>query len=472
MTYTFAPKILRAYDIRGIVGVDLNPIDAYWIGRGFGHSLREKGGLKVCVGRDGRLTSPELATKLIEGLLESGCEVFDIGLGPSPMVYFGEYHLNTDAAVMVTGSHNPSEYNGFKMTISKSSFYMQYIQDMAKAVASGELLTGEGIYHDTPIIDDYVNRIAEGFPADFGLKVVWDPGNGAGAEIVSSLLTKISGEHHIINGTVDGTFPAHHPDPTVPENLVQLQEEVKKQRADIGVAFDGDGDRIGAVDAQGRIFWGDQLLMLLARDVLKTSPGATIIADVKASNALFEDVRQKNGEPLMWKTGHSHIKTKMKETGALLAGEMSGHIFIADGYYGFDDGIYSALRVLKMIWQSGQKPAELYDDLPQTYATPEIRLDCDGTRKFQVVEDIADRLKTEGKPYTDIDGVRANLPQGWWLMRASNTQDGVVVRCEGGSQTQLDEVIEDLVQRMQSCGFGIEDIQTIEQYKTAFTKAS
>ena len=465
MAHTFNPGILRAYDIRGVVGKDLSATDAYWVGRGFGNAIRSNEKSTVAVGRDGRLTSPELCAEVIRGLKEAGCHVKDIGLCPSPMLYFSEYELETDAALMVTGSHNPSDYNGFKMCIGHKSFYGDDILNMARLVEKGELSSGTGTTEEVDIQDKYIKKILETVPQEFSLKVVWDPGNGAGSDIVSQLVKTLPGTHIVINGQIDGTFPAHHPDPTIPANLVQLQEEVKKQGADIGLAFDGDADRLGAVDSEGRIFWGDQLLMLLARDILKGNPNATVIADVKASSAFFDDVTAHNGHPLMWKSGHSHIKTKMRETKALLAGEMSGHIFIADNFYGFDDGIYSALRLLNMIHKSGLTPAELYDSLPQTYATEEIRLPCDAQRKFEVAGEMISALETEGVKFSDIDGVRANLDQGWWLLRASNTQDEIVIRCEGGDPSQLNQTIEHLAGHMDRCGFDNSTIDKVESCK-------
>lgn len=465
MSHTFSPKILRAYDIRGVVGKDLHEVDAYWIGRGFGHVLRQANKKTIAVGRDGRLTSEALCSKLIEGLVDAGCDVYAIGLCPSPMLYFAEYHLETDAAMMVTGSHNPSEYNGFKMCFGRGSFYGDDIQNMAKVVQAGDLPKHTGSVQEADVLRAYIDRILKQFPSDFSMNVVWDPGNGAGAHVVSELVKKLPGTHHVINGEVDGTFPAHHPDPTVAANLVQLQDEVKQRGADIGLAFDGDADRIGAVDGQGRIFWGDQILLLLSRDVLKSNPGATIIADVKASNAFFEGAKAQGGKPLMWKTGHSHIKTKMKQTGALLAGEMSGHIFIADDFYGFDDGIYSALRLLKVIHDSGQSPSQTHDALPTTYATEEIRVHCGAEKKFTLTEQLGVALKEQGAAYEDVDGVRANLPQGWWLLRASNTEDDVVIRCEGKDPESLNFVIDSLIEQMQACGFDEASVQKVLQYK-------
>jgi len=462
MSHTFDSTILRAYDIRGIYGKTLFEDDAYWVGRTFGHCVRERGGKTIVVGRDGRLSSPSLSERLIQGLVEAGIDVLNIGIGPTPMSSFAGYELEADACVMLTGSHNPGDYNGFKMSVNNKPFFEGDIQRLGTLALSGDVMPGNGFVQDINISERYITRLLKDFPKTSDLKIVWDPGHGAGAEIISNLVKQLPGTHIVINGHIDGTFPAHHPDPTMPENLVQLQEEVARTGADAGFAFDGDADRFGAVDAKGRILWGDQIVMLLSRDILKSTPGATIIADVKASLSLFQDIESQGGVSLMWKTGHSHIKSKMRETGAILAGEMSGHIFIADDYYGFDDGIYAAVRFLKMMIEAPQPLTQICDTLPQMLSTPEIRFDCPETRKFHVPEEIKTRLESANANFSDVDGVRVSTQDGWWLIRASNTQDVLVARCEAYTQTGLNETINHLLAELElsqiSSGEGVESL--------------
>jgi phosphomannomutase len=438
MPHRFDPTILREYDIRGVVGTTLFPADAYALGRVFARVLIEAEGRSVAVGYDGRLTSPELEAALVEGLAEGGAEIVRIGCGPSPMLYFAAATLPVEGGLMVTGSHNPPDHNGFKMVLRGKPFFGDAIQRLAQMAALlGAADRRRGPVREHRVFDDYVARLARDYRAGRGLTVAWDCGNGATGEVVASLVGRLPGRHVLLNEAIDGRFPAHHPDPTIPENLVQLQRIVAAQRCDLGIGFDGDGDRIGVVDSRGRILWGDQLLLVLARDVLRRNPGAPIIADVKSSQVLFDGIAAAGGRPVMMQTGHSLIKARLAETGAPLAGEMSGHIFFADGYYGFDDAIYVAVRLLDILARSEERLDTMIDRLPPVFNTPEIRVECDEARKFAIVEEVKDRLRRRGAEFSDIDGVRVRTPDGWWLMRASNTQAVIVVRAEAGSEEGL-----------------------------------
>jgi len=436
--HAFDATVLREYDVRGIVGTTLSEADAYALGRGFGSAIASAGGKRVALGWDGRLSSPSMVAKLSAGLAESGLAVLRSGLGPTPQLYYAVRENNLDGGVMVTGSHNPADYNGFKMMRAKASFWGAEIQAMGRAVAAGDLVSGAGSVGDIAVQAAYVDRLLRDFPAGAKpLKVVWDAGNGSMGDVLVAVAARLPGTHILLNEKIDGTFPAHHPDPTVAKNLVQLQNAVRVQHADLGIAFDGDGDRIGVVDGQGRILWGDQLLAVLASEILARLPGSTIIADVKASQVLFDEIARMGGKPLMWKTGHSIIKTKMAETLAPLAGEMSGHVFFADGWYGFDDAMYAALRLLKILATGDASLADFRDRMPAVVNTPELRFPCADTRKRGVVDEVKARLAAAGAAVSDVDGVRVTTPDGWWLLRASNTQDVLVARCEAKSETGL-----------------------------------
>ncbi len=431
------PSILREYDIRGIVGDTLTAKDAFFLGCAYGTVLTKEGGRSVALGQDGRLSSPALANALAWGLASAGLEVARVGLGPTPMLYFAEKYLVTDGAIMVTGSHNPAEYNGFKMVMRGGSVYGAGIRRLAEIARSGAFAVGSGRVVRRPVIDGYVERLLRDVDMARPLKVAWDPGNGAAGPIVTRLTQRLPGRHIVINGKVDGTFPAHHPDPTQPETLEQLKALVLTQQCDLGIAFDGDGDRIGVIDSAGRILWGDQLMVFYAEEILRRRPDATFIADVKASQVLFDEVGRMGGTALMWRTGHSLIKAKMAETGAALAGEMSGHIFFADGYYGYDDALYAALRLLNIVSRAEGGLAGLNDRLPKMVNTPELRFQCSDERKFTVIEEVKARLARAGADVEDIDGVRVKTADGWWLLRASNTQDVLVARCESASTQGL-----------------------------------
>ena len=435
--HRFEPTILREYDVRGVVGETLSARDAGFLGRAFGTLARRRGAAALAVGYDGRFTSPELAAALVEGLTSCGLEVVRIGRGPTPMLSFATCTLAVDGGVMVTGSHNPPAHNGFKMTLQRAPVFGAEIQELGRIAAAGDFETGAGRVTETSVFEAYVARLLADYDGTEPLKVIWDAGNGAAGEAMAALTARLPGEHHLLNETIDGSFPAHHPDPTVPENLVQLQDAVRGSGADLGIAFDGDGDRIGAVDGQGRILWGDQIMLYLARDVLRQHPGATIIADVKASQVLFDGIAEAGGRPLMWKTGHSLIKSKMAETRAPFAGEMSAHLFFADRYYGFDDALYAAVRLIGAVSRSGVGLSEFRDSLPPLVNTPELRFSCPEERKWAVVEEVRQRLAAAGEEVTDIDGVRVKTPDGWWLLRASNTQDVLVARCEAGDEAGL-----------------------------------
>lgn len=458
-THTFNPTSLREYDIRGIVGKSLTPEDVFAIGRTFGSVVIRHGGKTVVTGYDGRLSSPDLEDALVEGLVACGLNVVRVRCGPTPMLYFASVSLQADGAVMVTGSHNPADYNGFKMMFAGKPFFGPQIQELGVLAETGHVVpSARGTIRGLDLRTDYVHRLLKDWDGgEKPLKVVWDNGNSAAGDVLQKLVAGLPGEHIVLNGAIDGHFPAHHPDPTVAKNLEQLIAEVRNQKADVGLAFDGDADRVGVVDDQGEILWGDQILILLARDVLKTHPGATIIADVKASQVLFEEVRKAGGKPLMWRTGHSLIKTKMAETGSPLAGEMSGHIFFADKWYGFDDALYAAVRLLGILARQDKPLSAIREALPRTVSTPEVRFDCDDTRKFEVIEEVAARLRHEGADVSEIDGVRVNTSDGWWLLRASNTQAVLVVRAEGPDEASLERLKQAVVAQLAQSGLSAPD---------------
>ncbi|RME61731.1 MAG: phosphomannomutase/phosphoglucomutase [Alphaproteobacteria bacterium] len=434
--HRFHPSILRAYDIRGVVGDTLGEDDAQALGRTLGSVIRSHGGDSVVVGYDGRTSSPALTPPLAEGLAATGLTVKLIGLGPTPMLYYAVHALDADGGVMVTGSHNPAEYNGFKMMIGKKPVFDEQIQDLGRLAAAGDFTCGAGRIEAVTVVEGYVERLLRDLDGA-ALNVVWDTGNGAAGPVVEKLIRRLPGTHTLIYGEVDGTFPNHHPDPTEEKNLADLKREVLENAADMGLAFDGDGDRLGAIDGKGRVVWGDQILSILAADVLREVPGATIIADVKAGQKLFDRIAALGGKPLMWRTGHSVIKAKMAETQSPLAGEMSGHIFFAHRYYGFDDALYAAVRLLGAIARQGGSLTALKSAMPKVADTPELRIPCAEERKFAVVREVVERLRARNADFTDIDGARVNTKDGWWLLRASNTQAALVARCEGRNKAAL-----------------------------------
>ncbi|NBX53128.1 MAG: phosphomannomutase/phosphoglucomutase [Proteobacteria bacterium] len=471
MNHKFHPSILRAYDIRGVYNQTLFDNDAYFVGKCFAYILKRFGKNKMAVACDGRMSSPTLKERLIQGLCESGISVIDVGLGPTPMLYFSVYELDLDAGIMVTGSHNPKDHNGFKMMIKGQNFHGENILELAKILENHDFISGDGSLSYFDIKEKYVERLVVDCailqsPSELlneldnpilkkKLKIAWDCGNGSAGEIATMLSKRIFGEHILLFNDIDGNFPNHHPDPTEAKNLQDLIAVVKEQKCDFGIAFDGDGDRIGVVDGEGEIIWGDQLLIFYARDILQKNPGATIIADVKASATLFKEITHANGVAVMWKTGHSLIKAKMKELKASLAGEMSGHIFFADNYYGFDDALYASIRLINILATSSQNLATMRASLPKSYATPEIRIETSEDQKFKIVDNLKELLLQNNENFIDIDGIRAFNDKGWWLIRASNTQSVLVARCEANSPENLDEIKANLRQKLDFCNIKI-----------------
>jgi phosphomannomutase len=453
MSHSFNPTSLREYDIRGVVGRTLGEDDAYALGRSFGTLVRRAGpeSRSVAVGRDGRESSPALEQALVRGLNDSGADVVRVGVGPTPMLYYAEAVLDVGGGIMITGSHNPPEYNGFKMVLGHAAFFGEAIQQAGRMATAGDWEEGRGSGRDEEVLERYVERLLEGYDGG-AFRIGWDAGNGAAGPALERLTAKLPGEHHLLYTDIDSRFPNHHPDPTDERNLEDLKRLVRDNKLDFGVAFDGDGDRIGAVDGEGRVVWGDQLLAILAEPVLAAVPGATIIADVKASQALFDRVAELGGTPCMWKTGHSLIKSKMKETGAPLAGEMSGHIFFAHEYYGFDDALYAAVRLIRAVTQMGGSLTALRSAMPAVVNTPELRFQVDETRKFRVVEEVLDRLAAKGAQVDRTDGARVSTPEGWWLLRASNTQDVLVARAEAKDQAGLERLVAQIDDQLAQSG--------------------
>jgi len=442
--HRFEPTIFREYDIRGIAGASLREQDVYMIARAFASKAAAHENAWICLARDGRLSSPQFLEAACDGVADCGVGVVNVGLGPTPMLYYTAYARKATGGIMITGSHNPADHNGMKFVFCNGAFYGADILSLKMVAEAGAFVSGKGARQMVDMRRDYLQALLSAYDGTRSLSVAWDAGNGATGEMMTQLCGALPGRHTPLNEKIDGTFPAHHPDPTVPKNLAQLIDEVRSKKLDCGIAFDGDGDRLGVVDDEGEILWGDQLLMLYAADILKERPGATIIADVKASGALFEEIARLGGKPLMWKTGHSLIKSKMAETGAPLAGEMSGHLFFADKYHGFDDALYAAVRLLGIVSRSEKKLSDLRKALPKRINTPEIRFDCPDQRKFDVISEVRLRLTQKHADFSDVDGVRVNTKDGWWLLRASNTQPMLVARCEGRDNAGLDRLKEDL----------------------------
>jgi phosphomannomutase len=440
LTHQFHPTSLREYDIRGLVDDTLTDADAYAIGRSFGTIIARSGGGRVAVGYDGRLSSPRFEGHLVRGLNEAGVAAVRIGIGPTPMLYYAVHALDCDGGIMITGSHNPPAYNGFKMMLRERPFFGADIRALGEMAAAGDWAQGSAGSKQVDIMDRYVDRLVQDFDATTPFTIAWDCGNGVAGPVVERLVKRLPGTHYLLFTDVDGTFPNHHPDPTEEKNLVDLKRAVAEKGCDFGVAFDGDADRLGAVDGQGRVVWGDQLLGILAEPVLKALPGATIIADVKASQALYDRIAELGGTPLMWKTGHSLIKAKMKDVDSPLAGEMSGHIFFKHQWYGFDDGIYAAVRLIRAVSQLGGSLTALKDAMPAMVNTPELRFQSSEQRKFVVVDEVLGRLKAAGARVNETDGARVTTADGWWLLRASNTQDVLVARVEAKSPEALERL--------------------------------
>ena len=446
-SHRFEPTILREYDIRGVVGKTLGVEDAYAVGRSFATVVLRNGGRRIVVGYDGRLSSPMLEAALVEGLADGGVDVVRIGLGPTPMLYYAEASMAAvDGGIQITGSHNPRDHNGFKFVLCGRPFFGTDIEGLGSMAATGDWDTGSGRTEERSVLEAYVERLLhglEGVPKEplKALRIGWDAGNGAAGPAVELLTSRLPGEHHLLFTKVDGHFPNHHADPTIEANLADLQALVAREGLDFGVAFDGDADRIGAIDSTGRVIWGDQLLAIFAEDVLQRMPGAAVIADVKASRRLFDRVAQLGGQPIMWKSGHSLVKAKMLETGAPLGGEMSGHVFFADDYFGFDDGLYAAVRLMAATVRLGTPLTDLRTAMPETFNTPELRFPVEESRKFAAIAEVQARLAQSDADMVAIDGVRVTTPDGWWLLRASNTQDVLTARAESDSAEGLERLI-------------------------------
>ena len=434
------PQIFREYDIRGIVGTDLTPASVTSIGKAIGTYIRRGNGKNMILGRDVRSSSVEFCNILSKALNSTGCNVIDIGMVPTPVLYFALHHFNADGGVMITGSHNPPEFNGFKISQGFHSLYGEKVQELKGLIEVNDFEVGTGITQQQPVLAEYMEKICSILEIPRKIKVVVDGGNGCFGIVGPDLLKKLGQTPIEIFSEPDGTFPNHHPDPTVSEHLTDLIEKVRLENAELGIGFDGDADRIGVVDEKGNILWGDQLLTIFARDILSRNPGATIVGEVKCSQNLYKDIKKHGGVPVMAAAGHSLIKNKMRETGALLAGEMSGHICFADNYYGFDDAIFAACRVLQIVAQSNKKVSEMLADLPETAYTPEIRIDCPDDQKFKIVRELTEIFR-EKYEVIDIDGVRVNFDDGWALIRASNTQPVLVLRLEAVTKERLKELV-------------------------------
>ncbi len=432
------PTIFREYDIRGIADTDLASPDVERLGLGLGTYLIRNSGRKVCLGRDVRLSGQRLHDALLRGLMASGCEVTDVGVVPTPLLYYSAKHLHTDGAVMITGSHNPPEYNGFKTVCGAGALYGESIQAVRKLIEDGDFEYGQGSVSAYDIVTPYVDEIASQFSFERRIRVVADSGNGTAGPVMHRLLAKLNVEVREMFYEPDGNFPNHHPDPTVPANLQHLIDAVKADKADLGIAFDGDADRIGAVDENGEVIYGDMLLLIYGREILTRKPGSTFIGEVKCSQVLYDELNRLGGRAIMYKTGHSLIKAKMKEEHAELAGEMSGHMFFADRYYGFDDALYAACRLIEIVARSGKGLSAQLAGLPKMVSTPEIRVDCTDEAKFDLVSSVAGHFRTR-RTTLDVDGVRVIFPHGWGLLRASNTQPVLVMRFEAANEALLAE---------------------------------
>jgi phosphomannomutase/phosphoglucomutase len=435
-----SPTIFREYDIRGLVDRDLTEEAVHLVGKALGTRIREAGGRKAAVGRDARLSGPRFAERMIEALVSTGVDVLDLGVVPTPLTYFAAHTAGVDGICMITGSHNPPEYNGLKVGLGSATFHGEEIQALRRLAEAGRFADGDGKVAPYDVVSPYQKYVRENLR--FGkrrLKVVVDAGNGTGGFVAVPIFEALGIEVVPLFVEMDGRFPNHHPDPTVEKNLEQLQAKVKETRADLGIAWDGDADRVGAVDEKGRVLWGDQMMILFSRALLAEVPGAAIVGEVKCSMTLYDDIAKHGGRAIMWKAGHSLIKAKMKEEKALLAGEMSGHIFFAHRWFGFDDGIYSSARFLELLSRTDAPLSALLADVPRTESTPELRVDCPEDKKFEVVRRAQQWFSARHETVT-VDGVRVVFPDGWGLVRASNTQPLLVLRFEAKTRERLDEI--------------------------------
>ncbi len=433
--------MFREYDIRGKVDEDLTVEVAEAIGKAYGTMIKRSGGKRVVSGRDGRLSGPKLHNALIKGILSSGVDVVDIGITPTPVMYFSLFHLpEIDGGIQVTGSHNPPEFNGFKICVGKETIYGEQIQELRELIEKQDFETGRASKEDFDILPHYLSYLEKNIELSCPLKIVLDCGNGVTSLTAPHIFRSLGCEVISLYCEVDGTFPNHFPDPVVEKNIVELRKTVMEKGASFGVGYDGDGDRIGVVDDQGNILWGDQLMIIFAREILKGHPGAPIIGEVKCSQVMYDEIANLGGRPIMWKTGHSLIKNKMKEEKALLAGEMSGHIFFADRYFGFDDAVYASLRLAEIIAKSDTPLSKMLEYLPRMVSTPEIRIECPDEKKFEIVKCLTELLKKEGYKVIDIDGARVVFEDGWGLVRASNTQPVLVLRFEAKEEKRLEEI--------------------------------
>jgi len=447
------PLIFREYDIRGVVERDFRKETVVALGRGIGTLMKRQGAREITIGRDGRLSSERIAQELAEGLSSCGLRITDTGLCPTPVHYFSIAHLKKDGGVMVTGSHNPPEFNGIKLTLGKESIFGRDIQKIRRLIEDEDFEKGPapaiGYYE---ILDPYIEYVVKNLSLPRGVRVGMDSGNGTAGLVAPTIFRELGCEVYDLYSEVDGRFPNHHPDPTVEANLTDLKKLVAEKKLEVGVGYDGDGDRLGAIDGKGRVLWGDQLMILFSRSILKRNPGAAIIADVKSSDNLFADVKAHGGRPIMWKTGHALIKRKLWEEKALFAGEMSGHLFFADRYFGYDDGIYASGRLIELVAELDHSIEEELADVPPTSATPEIRVDCPDERKFEVVQKTLDALRRKGLPIFDLDGVRVTYPGGWGLVRASNTQPVLVLRFEADSPERLAQIRKEVENTLAEAG--------------------
>jgi phosphomannomutase/phosphoglucomutase len=435
------PNVFREYDIRGLVGIDFSDSDITRLGRAMGTYMLGKGAKTITMGRDCRLSADQYRGLLLEGLLSTGLSVIDVGTCPTPVLYFSVPHYKADGGVMITASHNPPEYNGFKMLVGKTTIFGSAIQEIKGIIETGSFAKGKGTVAEKPIIEPYIDYVANNIKLERPVKLAVDGGNGTAGPVAIPLMERLGLHADPIYCDMDGRFPNHEPDPTVPDNLRDLAALVTENGYELGVAYDGDSDRLGVVDEKGQVIYGDMLLAIFARAILAENPGSTFIAEVKCSKNLFDDIRKQGGNPIMWRTGHSLIKDKMQKSGALLAGEMSGHMFFKHRWFGFDDGIYASLRLVELVSRTNQPLSTWLEDLPPVVNTPEIRVECPDEIKFAVVEQVKKDL-TGKCQVIDVDGVRVDFPDGWGLVRASNTQPVLVSRFEAQSHERLEQIRE------------------------------